>query len=596
MVQTIKKQRLVTLVGTAVAAGVLVFAYSGFFGTDKSAPPAKSPTDSPVSLEQQVTTGTHTNGTTSAQSSSIEPDDPTFTTESQPAIVDQDTSTFQTASGETYPLRTYKPLLVNDPSGNQWWTSGTGLDVAWGIGSGPRQTVVAVIDTGFALQHEEFTNRWAYNSGEQGLTASEASSKLNCTNRGLPISQSCNLIDDDFDGIVDNEVGTTTTENPSQLNCTDKGLPLDKACNMIDDDGNGYVDDVTGWDFAHFDASVQAGQINPSGNGTWHGTAVTGVLAATGNNNKGIAGVDWTTKILPLQALDDDSYGNTLTVARAVYYAADRGVDVINLSLGSESEDSYLRQAIHYALDRNVIVVAASGNDGCNCISYPAQYPEVIAVGAQNQDGSPATFSSYGTELDILAPGTNMTTSSWSEAFPSTGYVTNVAGTSLAAPYVSGLLSLARSHQSIAQWSELLNALLATADHDTLTTTNPFSSQIGSGYAQANTFMTRVTTPDQPGIRYNFRPTPIKGTLSSTLSYQCMSASDFPTAPFYEITSGASTFYTIDAMERLRAINRGDAVIYLGRTCVGLPTDTPSTMRLINLLSEIKNIQNSKAW
>lgn len=596
MVETIKKQRLVTLIGTVVVAAVLVFAYSGFVSTDKSTPATKSPTDNPVSLQQQVATDTRTNNTTSAQSSSLEPANPASTTNSQYAIVSKDALTFQTASGETYPLRTYKPLSVNDPSGNQWWTNSTGLDVAWGIGSGPKQTVVAVIDTGFALQHEEFTNRWAYNNGEQGTTTSKAPSKLNCSDRGLLITKSCNLIDDNFDGTVDNEVGTTTTENPSQLNCTDKGFPLDKACNLIDDDSNGYVDDVTGWDFAHFDASVQAGQINPSGNGTQHGTAVTGVLAATGNNNKGIAGVDWNTKILPLQAIDDDSYGNTLTVSRAIYYAADRGVDVINLSLGAASEDSYLRQAIHYALDRNVIVVAASGNDGCNCISYPARYPEVIAVGAQNQDGNPATFSSYGTELDVLAPGTSMTTLSWSKAFPSTGYVANMAGTSFAAPYVSGLLSLARSHQSTAQWGELLNTLLAAANHGTLTTTNPFSSQIGSGYAQANTFMTRVTTPYQPGIRYIFSPTLIKSTLSSTLPYQCMSASDFPTAPFYEITSETSTFYTIDAMERLRAISRGDSIIYLGRTCVGLPTDAPSTIRRINLLSEIKNMQSNKAW
>ena len=596
MVRTTNKQRLIILVGAAVAVSLFVFAFSGPFGTQKSPSTAKLPTDSPVISSQPAPAQSSTDKSMSTQSSSEKPAGATYPTENTYARVYPKTSTFQDKSGESFPLRTYKPFTVNDPSGQQWWTTSTGLDTAWNIGSGTTQTVVAVIDTGFALQHEEFTKRWALNTGEQGSTTSEAPSKLNCTDRGLPISQSCNLIDDDFDGIVDNEIGTATRENPSQLNCSDASLPLDKSCNMIDDDNNGYVDDVSGWDFANFDASVQAGQTNPDGNGTQHATAVTGVLAATGNNNKGIAGVNWSTKVLPLQALDDDSYGNTLTVARAIYYAADRGVDVINLSLGSVDEDPYLRQAIDYAIDRDVIVVAASGNDGCDCISYPAQYPEVIAVGAQNQSGSPSTFSNYGAQLDILAPGEGMTTPHWSKTLPSTGYASNMAGTSFAAPYVSGLLSLARSHQPTAKWGELFNALLATANHGNLTAMNPSSHQLGSGYAQANTFMARTTTPDTPIIRYTFSPTPITSTLSSALSYQCMSANDFPTASLFEIASTSSIYYTIDALERLRATNRGDSVTYIARTCVGLPTDAPSTIRRINLLSEIKNIQSGKGW
>src|SRR5690606_29066932 len=79
-------------------------------------------------------------------------------------------TSFQTTSGETYPIREYKPLSINDPVGNQWWTTSTGLETAWDIGPGERLTIVAVIDTGFALEHEEFTGRWAQNSGEQGPT------------------------------------------------------------------------------------------------------------------------------------------------------------------------------------------------------------------------------------------------------------------------------------------------------------------------------------------------------------------------------------------------------------------------------------------
>lgn len=502
--------------------------------------------------------------------------------------------TFKTISGRQYPLRTYKTTAVNDPYGNQWWTSGTGLDSAWSTGAGSRQTTVAVIDTGFALNHEELANRWATNSGEQGTTASENPSQLNCTDRSLAVNESCNLIDDDYDGIVDNESGATTTENPSHLNCTDKGVTLDKSCNLVDDDGNGYVDDVKGWDFADGDANVQAGEVNLDGGGTQHATEVSGVLAASGNNSKGLAGVNWSTKILPLQAISDNDYGNTLTVGRAIYYAADRGADVISLSLGTGSEDSYTRQAVQYAIDKGSLVVAASGNDGCNCMLYPANYPEVFAVGAQNSSNQRSSFSSYGNNLDILAPGEDMITSTWTAANQTSGYVGGVAGTSFAAPYISGLLSLARSHQPNATWGELTNSLLASANHTGLSNSSPFLPQIGSGYARANSYLSRVTTPAQPGMRYLFGTSAQAGILGSSRTFDCYPDGSFPTAPLFAMTLGASTTYTIDTLEELRAADQGATIGSLGRVCVGLPGDAPATTRSINLSGEINNQAGDK--
>lgn len=502
--------------------------------------------------------------------------------------------TFTTASGQTYPLRKYKTASVNDPYGNQWWTSGTGLDTAWSIGAGTRQTTVAVIDTGFALNHEELAGRWATNSGEQGPTTKENPSKLNCTDRGLPLDKSCNLIDDNHDGIVDNESGPTTVENPSQLNCTDQGLPLDKSCNLIDDDGNGYVDDVTGWDFANGDPSVQAGQTDPNGTDTTHGTETTGILAATGNNSKGIAGVNWQTKILPLQAIDDDGNGDTLTVGHAIYYAADRGADVISISLGSTLSDPYVRQAVQYALSKGSIVVAAAGNDGCDCMLYPANYPEVFAVGANNSLNQRSSFSSYGANLDILAPGENMTTTSWSAGSPTNTYASGVAGTSFATPYISGLLSLARSHQPNATWGELTNALLAAANHTGLSAASPFSAMIGSGYAQAGAYLSRVTTPAHPGIRYQFGTSSQAGVLGSSLTYDCTPENSFPTAPLYAVTLNGSTFYTIDPVEEANAVSSGGSVRSLGYACVGLPGDTPAVLRAIDLSGETANLPGAK--
>jgi subtilisin family serine protease len=493
-----------------------------------------------------------------------------------------------------YPLRIYKPLLTpNDPNQAQWWTTSTGLESAWGIGAGSRQTTVAVIDTGFGLKHEELAGRWLANTGEQGPTASEAASQLNCTDRGVALDESCNLIDDDHDGIVDNETGATTEQDPSRLNCTDLGRALDKSCNRLDDDDNGFIDDVTGWDFVNEDNNVQAGEVNPNGPETTHATEVSGVLAATGNNGKGIAGVDWSTKILPLQAIDDDGYGDTLTVANAVEYAANRGADVISLSLGADAEDPYLRQVIDYALDKGSIVVAASGNDGCDCISYPARYPEVVAVGAESSTGSPASFSSYGSSLDILAPGTDITTSIWNASNPTSAYVSGVAGTSFATPYVSGLLSLARSHQPAASWGELLNALLAQADHTGLSVSSPVSSTLGFGLAHADRFISRITTAKSPALRYEFSPLSATDTLGSSRAYQC-EGGDFPTSAVYELTRGSSVRYTISPLEEIRAAADGWLTKQLWYTCVGLPGDTPATVRSINLLSEVRNSPTTK--
>lgn len=560
--------------------------------------PNPSPTHDPLATADipPAVMGQHAQVTTS-------PSQPTAKTKlshtkqnkAQPKIEDvasasSDDPTFKVASGETYPLRTYKILATNDPYGTQWWTTSTALATAWNVGAGSHQTTVAVIDTGFALNHEELAGRWATNSGEQGNTLTQSSSQLNCTDRSLALSASCNLIDDDYNGVVDDESGSTTVQNPSRRNCTDQSVALNKSCNLVDDDGNGYVDDVTGWDFANNDASVQAGQTKPNGSGTEHGTEVLGILAATGNNGKGLAGVNWSTKLLPLQAINDDGYGNTLTVGQAIYYAADRDVDVISLSLGSTGSDPYTRQAVQYALDKGSLVVAASGNDGCNCMLYPANYPEVLAVGANNSSNQRASFSSFGSNLDIVAPGENMISSTWSPSNQTSAYVGGIDGTSFAAPYVSGLLSLARSQQPDATWGELVGSLVSTANHSGLSAASPFSSYIGSGYARAGSYLTRVTTPAQPGMRYDFTPLSQVGVLGSSRVFDCTPLGNFPTTILYEIASNSSTYYTVDPLEVIRATANGLAVRNIGRSCVGLPGDTPVTTRVIDLPSEIKHL------
>ncbi len=512
------------------------------------------------------------------------------------------TEKFVTINNKLYPLRTYEPLFVpNDPTASQAWVTNAKLPQTWDIPIGSRQTVLAVIDTGFGLAHEEFSNRWYVNPGESGVANSEQPSQKNCTDRGLALSANCNLIDEDSDGIVDNESGAVTYQNPSRLNCTEQARPLTKSCNRIDDDGNGYKDDVTGWDFANNDNSVQAGELNPAGNGTTHGTRVAGVAAATGNNAKGIAGVDWQTKILPIQALDDDSYGDTLGVGRAILYAAAQGADVISLSLGSDFPDDYVREAIQTATASGSVVVASSGNDGCDCMVYPANYPEVVSVGALNTSNLPATFSSYGMNLDILAPGTQITTPSWTSASPINAYASNVQGTSFATPIVSGLLTRILSTRPDATPLQLIAAVTENTGRMTLAANASRSTTLGYGSLDSFKAAIRMTTPRNPALIYSFTPVSHGNILSPTtpaeasgryLSQRC-EPDQLGTTPVYEMTKLSSHFFTISQTEVWLAQRNGYQSKLFAEVCLQQPHDTAGAIRNLDMFREFRNIYDA---
>jgi hypothetical protein len=487
-------------------------------------------------------------------------------------------------------------MTPNDPLASQWWVTNMNLDDMWDIPAGGEQTVLAIIDTGFALNHEEFQNRWFINPGESGAASSEAPSVLNCTDRSLPLSASCNLIDDNSDSIVDNETGTVYYQNPSKLNCTALSLPLTKNCNNIDDDSNGYVDDITGWDFINYDSSVQAGQLNPAGNGTRHGTIVTGAAAATGNNSKGIAGVNWQTKILPIQALDDDAYGDTLSVSRSISYAADMGVDVISLSLGSDYPDDLVRDAVQYAIAKGIIVVAAAGNDGCDCMLYPANYPEVVAVGALNTNNTPASFSSWGTNLDILAPGVSIDSATWSAGNPTSDYAYDTAGTSLATPLVSGLVARLASQQPQATPIQLMAALAENTNRLTLNASTPRSNTLGFGTADAYKANNRMYQPLELDQSYMFKPVnkglfPIFSVSEEVNSYPAVAcpSNTVGTTPMFALTSASLNFFTISYVENYKAQQSGYSSSLFAYACMQQPHDIIQTSRYIDVFHEFKN-------
>ena len=166
-----------------------------------------------------------------------------------------------------------------------------------------------------------------------------------------------------------------------------------------------------------------------------HGTHVSGIAAADTNNSIGIAGVSWGAKILPIKVLDENGDGNYALLIAGINWAISQGADIINMSLGGSDFSQALEDAVEYAYNNGVIVIASAGNDGNSSLLYPASYDTVISVASTDSSNAHSSFSNHNTAVDISAPG------SWIYSTTIDGYGYK-SGTSMAAPYVSGLASL----------------------------------------------------------------------------------------------------------------------------------------------------------
>lgn len=205
-----------------------------------------------------------------------------------------------------------------------------------------------------------------------------------------------------------------------------------------------------------------------------HGTHVAGIIAANANNRVGTAGLAYRAKILPVRVLDKDGYGDNAGVAQGIIWAAKKGAKVINLSLGATQSDNAIRTAVAYAQSRNAVVIAAAGNDGCGLLfgaptSYPAAYPGVLGVGAISKSRTVASYSSCGSWVDVVAPGSSIVSTMVSSPNSDLGctprkmYCT-ISGTSMATPYASATaaLEIARLGGRFSQ-SSIVSRLQSTA-------------------------------------------------------------------------------------------------------------------------------------
>ncbi|MGA1791620.1 MAG: S8 family serine peptidase [bacterium] len=322
-----------------------------------------------------------------------------------------------------------------------WYLEQINIEKAWEETSGDPKVVIALLDTGVAYEDGNIQ------AHEYPRLASDAEQYK--TAFGLN--------------------GLNLWTNPNEI-----------PGNGIDDEGNGYVDDVNGFDFIDYDAHPN------DDNG--HGTHLANIIAHKfGNDSIGVAS---NCTLMNLKILNHRGKGYSSTLAEGIYYAADHGADVINLSLAwpvGLEPGPVVQEAISYAVNAGAIILAGTGNDSQHSVCYPAAYDEVIAVGATQLNWTRAYYSNVGPEVEFMTPGGNIYLDQDFDGYPdgilqetfetryefldSSDILANpsvfgynfLQGTSMATAIATGVVALLRSIDNSLDLTEIREILRKTA-------------------------------------------------------------------------------------------------------------------------------------
>lgn len=229
------------------------------------------------------------------------------------------------------------------------------------------------------------------------------------------------------------------------------------------------------------------GRTDPLG----HGTFVASMIASPAGDGIGIAGAASGVKILPVRALNENGEGTFAQIASAISWADAAGADVINLSLGGGTYSSVMETVVHQAVNHGRILVAGAGNDGISDLTYPAAFPEVVAVGGTTGAGTIWEYSNYGEWITVVAPATDIIGAGiGSGEFPCSPMCT-ADGTSFSAPLVSSIAALARAVRPGMTPAAFKALIAATADAD---------SSYGTGAGSANPYhaLLALVDPSNP--------------------------------------------------------------------------------------------------
>jgi subtilisin family serine protease/subtilisin-like proprotein convertase family protein len=356
--------------------------------------------------------------------------------------------------------------VPNDPQYSQQWglsnsSNGINAQDAWNVTTGSRRTIVAVMDTGADYDHQDlYKNIWI-NQAE------------------IPASRRKNLIDVDGDGVItfadlndprnQGKGKITDVNGDGRIDAADILAPMQKDANGndtgyggwadgISEDHSGYVDDLVGWNFI-------ANNNKPlDDNG--HGTHVSGIIGAQGNNGVGVSGVDWSVSLMECKFMDSTGHGSISTYISALNYAIAHGAKITNNSWAGGGTTALL-DALNSARNQGVIIVAAAGNYGMNSDSspiYPADYnlDNIVSVAATDSSGNLASWSNYGaTSVDLAAPGVDIFST-----LPNNSYGLD-SGTSMAAPFVTGVVALVWTKNPTWSYSQVIKQVLGSVDTST---------------------------------------------------------------------------------------------------------------------------------
>jgi len=224
--------------------------------------------------------------------------------------------------------------------------------------------------------------------------------------------------------------------------------------NGVDDDNNGYVDDVNGWNFAN-DSAKPTGMEGT--HGIFQATAVAGIAAAVTNNGAGIAGMSWNARFMPVNASCRDQ-DLLCWPARATVYAAENGADVITASYVSETPSFVLANALDFAVERGVVVVAAGFGNVDDVPKYPASYSTTLAVGGTQKDSDASSWHAYGRSIDVVAAAHDVNLTA-----PGNRYDSN-QGIYAAVSLVAGMAALVKTHRPEYGVYEVMEQSRQTAD------------------------------------------------------------------------------------------------------------------------------------
>lgn len=254
--------------------------------------------------------------------------------------------------------------------------------------------------------------------------------------------------------------------------------PGEIAGNNIDDDNNGYIDDINGYDVGSNDNNP-----NPPSTAYDHGTHVSGIASARTNNNNGVASIGFSCKLMCVKST---STPTAITNGYdGIVYAAVSGADVINMSWGGPTFSTTGQNVVNYAYSQGCILIAAAGNDDVSSQFYPAAFNNVVSVAATSSNDAKASFSNYGSWIDVSAPGNNIYSTTVNNTYG------NKSGTSMASPMVAGLAALMKSLNPTMPNADIINCLLSTADN--INAQNPsYIGQLGSGRIDAAAAMACV--------------------------------------------------------------------------------------------------------